>query len=99
MKRTLIVSSLCLALAGAGGYGVSRALSNAPPRETTLKELPSYRDVVKRVLPAVGSIEARRKAPVAQLKQPSGTLPPFGNMPGLPDELRKELERFHVQPP
>jgi serine protease Do len=64
-----------------------------------LKELPSYRDVVKRVLPAVVSIEAKRKTPPAQFKQPSGAMPPFGNMPGLPDELRKELERFHIQPP
>jgi serine protease Do len=64
-----------------------------------LKELPSYRDVVKRVLPAVVSIEAKRKAPLAQFKQPNGAMPPFGNMPGLPDELKKELERFHIQPP
>src|SRR6516162_7452788 len=99
MKRTLIVSGLCLVLAGAGGFGASRALLNAAPRETTLKELPSYRDVVKRVLPAVVSIEAKRKAPLAQLKQPNGAMPPFGNMPGLPDELKKELERFHMQPP
>src|SRR5262249_18584826 len=98
MKRTLIVSSLCLALAGAGGYGVSRAVANAGARETTLKELPSYRDVVKRVLPAVVSIEAKPKARHAGNKQPSMTLPPFGNLPGLPDELRKEFERFGKTP-
>src|SRR5262249_32128769 len=97
MKRTLMVSILCLALAGAGGFGVSRALPSAPPGETAVKELPSYREVVKRVLPAVVSIEAKRKAPLAQARQPSATMPPFGNLPGLPDELRKDLERFHVQ--
>jgi serine protease Do len=99
LQRTLIVSGLCLALAGAGGICASRALVYAAPRETTLKELPSYRDVVKRVLPAVVSIEAKPKARLSQAKPPSGALPPFGNLPGLPDELRKEMERFHVQPP
>ena len=99
MKRTLFVSSLCLALAGAGGFCASRALVHAAPRETTLKELPSYREVVKRVLPAVVSIEAKPKARPAGGKQPTTTLPPFGNMPGLPEELRKELERFRIQPP
>jgi serine protease Do len=99
MKRTLFVSSLCLALAGAGGFCASRALVHAAPRETTLKELPSYREVVKRVLPAVVSIEAKPKARPTGVKPPTTTLPPFGNMPGLPDELRKELERFRIQPP
>jgi serine protease Do len=99
LMRTLIVSSLCLALAGAGGFYANRALVYAAPRETTLKELPSYRDVVKRVLPAVVSIEAKPKNRLAGAKQPAPTMPPFGNMPGLPDELRKELERFRVQPP
>jgi serine protease Do len=43
------------------------------------------------VLPAVVSIETNSKTKVA-------ANPPFGGMPGLPDELRKELERFHQQP-
>jgi serine protease Do len=98
MKRTLIVSSLCFVLAGAGGYCASRAVVNASEREVTLKELPSYRDAVKRVLPAVVSIEAKPKARLAGNKQPPATLPPFGNVPGLPEELRKEFERFGKLP-
>src|SRR6516225_7444470 len=99
MKRTFFVSSLCLALAGAGGFSASRALLYAAQRETTLKELPSYRDIVKRVLPAVVSIEAEPKTRPAAAKHPSPGLPPFGNIPGLPDKLRKEMERFRTPPP
>src|SRR5262249_36783040 len=57
------------------------------------KDLPGgYRDVVKQVLPAVVSIEARPKAVF------TGAKFPHGNVPKLPDELRKELERFGKQP-
>jgi serine protease Do len=87
----LLIPALCLILAGTGAYCTTQALVSATTRPTTLKELPSYRDVVKRVLPAVVSIEAKPKTKLA-------ARPSFGNLPGLPDELRKELERFHKQP-
>ena len=99
IMRKLFVSSLCLALVGAIGICAGRAFVNGAPRPTTLKELPSYRDVVKTVLPAVVSIEAKHKARRTSAQQPSMNMLPFGNMPGLPDELRKELEHFRSQPP
>ena len=64
-------------------------------QEAAPKELTTYRDVVKRVLPAVVSIEAKGKPRTASAKLPPGQLPPSFNMPGLPDELKKEL-REHV---
>jgi serine protease Do len=92
MRRLLLVPALSLIFAGTGAYCTTQALVGTAARSTTLKELPSYRDVVKRVLPAVVSIETKSKTKLA------GNMPPFGNMPGLPDELRKEFERFHKQP-
>src|SRR5437773_1799763 len=73
MKRILLATSLCLVLAGTGSYCVSRALVYGSPRATTLKELPSYRDVVKRVLPAVVSIEAKPKATLGMTRQSIGS--------------------------
>jgi len=88
-----------MALAGVSGIYAGREMGNGAPRQTTLKELPSYRDVVRNVLPAVVSIEARHKARQSVAKQPQLNLPPFGNMPGLPDELRKELENHRFPSP
>src|SRR2546425_1200962 len=57
------------------------------------RELTSYRDVVKQVLPAVVSIEAkvepRKPEPNAQRRgqRPGGQFPP-----GVPDDLRRFLE-------
>src|SRR5262249_32494058 len=99
MMRPLFVSALCMALAGAASLCAGRALVDPKPRETTLKELPSYRDVVKNVLPAVVSIEAKPKARLMSGRQPSPNMAPFGNIPGLPDELRKEFEHFQNPPP
>src|SRR5207249_2879438 len=67
---------------------------NGDTHAAVAKDLPGgYRDVVKQVLPAVVSIEARPKAVFSGAK-----MPPPGNVPGLPEELRKELERFQKQP-
>jgi serine protease Do len=77
MKRLLFGLTLCLAIAGAGVYGASHP---AVPKEMT-----SYRDVVKRVLPAVVSIEARQKAMAAAAGLPRGFRSPFGHLP-LPDQ-------------
>ena len=93
MKRNLSILGLFLALVAVGGYGASRALVWANNSAPIAHDLPSYRDVVKRVLPAVVSIEAHSKTKVT-----SGFQTPF-NMPGLPDELRKEFERFQKKSP
>jgi serine protease Do len=95
MKQYLLAFSLGLSLVGGGFYATRAALSQNSP-----KELTSYKDVVKKVLPAVVSIEAKGKPKVAAAKMPEGSAPPsFHLPPGIPDELRKELEKFHKQQP
>jgi serine protease Do len=61
------------------------------------KEVVSYKEVVRHVLPAVVSIETRAK-PVAKTAapKPEGKLP-FNN-PRLPEEFRKFFEDFGQQP-
>jgi serine protease Do len=98
MKRQLATLSLCLALAGAGLYGANQALLHGNAWDGGPKELTSYRDVVKRVLPAVVSIEAQSKVHLMGNKGPAGTMPRLDQFPGLPEEFRKELEQFHKQP-
>jgi serine protease Do len=88
---------LCLAATGAGAYGMGHALFGANGGTNLPGELSSYRNVCKGVLPAVVTIEARPKATLTQTKVPQGPISPF-NVPGLPDEMRKELERFGKQP-
>jgi serine protease Do len=60
----------------------------APPAAVTdaPKELTSYRDIVKKVLPAVVSIESRTK-PTVKTRQPARK--PAPDDPQLPDDLRK----------
>jgi len=99
MRNRLLVLGTCLSFAGLGGYGASRALVFANPQISGVpKELNSYRDIVKHVLPGVVSIEAKPKAQFSKTKLPMGGGSPFDNIPGLPDELRKELERMPKQP-
>ncbi len=97
MKKTLFALSLRAALAGATGFWANRALVYAGARDRCPKELPSYRDVVKRVLPAVVSIETQPKAQRIAARSAPESAPP-GAFPGLPDELRKRFEHFHKQP-
>jgi serine protease Do len=57
----------------------------------------SYREVVRRVLPAVVSIESSPKTlAVSGKKMPHGN--PFGNIPGMPDEFKKRFEEFGQLP-
>jgi serine protease Do len=80
MKR-LAAFLLCAAVAGVGGYGAKYALGHANTRTpAVVKDLPSYREVVKQVLPAVVSIEAKPRTSAAPA--------------ALPPELRKRLEQF-----
>src|SRR5262249_35908390 len=48
--------------------------------------------------PAVVSIEAKPKATARNMKLSADQPAPFNNFPGLPEELRKELDRFRRQP-
>jgi serine protease Do len=97
-KKTPYVLGLALALAGAGGYCASQALVYGFAQEQAARDPHSYREVVKRVLPAVVSIEARPKVRWASAGPPPAGRAPFRGLPGLPDELRKELERFGRPP-
>jgi serine protease Do len=97
MHKTLFTLGLCLALGSAAGYCADRALVSGDAVPVP-KELTSYRDVVKGVLPAVVSIEAKPKATLTGARPPAESLAPHGSLPRLPEELRKELEPFHKQP-
>src|SRR5262249_6817626 len=68
----------------------------APPVRVIPKELSSYRDVVKQVLPAVVSIEARAK-PTPKAKKPAQRrrLPDNAD---IPEEFRKFFEEFERRP-
>jgi serine protease Do len=57
------------------------------------KELTSYRDVVKKVLPAVVSIESKAK-PVARVKSPSKRRGPSFDESQVPEEFRKFFREF-----
>jgi serine protease Do len=100
MRRILLTFALCLAIACAGGYSVGRVVvAAAAPATAVPRDMVSYREVVKQVLPAVVSIEVKPKARLTQANLPPGRSAPFGNLPGLPEELRKELERFQQPMP
>jgi serine protease Do len=61
MKRCLLVVA-CLGLGGLGTYlGQSLLLGQATVAPAVPKEMTSYRDIVKKVLPAVVSIESQSK--------------------------------------
>jgi serine protease Do len=77
MKRWSVALVCVLAGATAGGFLLSPLLQGQAPNGPAIpKELTSYRDIVKRVLPAVVSLEAR--APVQGPRMP-GRQPGFGN--------------------
>src|SRR5438132_550273 len=73
-----------------GGFAARSFLQGQPTVLPVLtKELTSYRDIVKQVLPAVVSIEARKKA----VKGRRG--PDFD--PSVPEEVRKFFEGMQPQ--
>lgn len=111
MGRTSIVS-LCLAagvVAGTiGGGAYLKGQAKTPPVPS--QEMTSYRDVVKKVLPAVVSIERRFK-PVARAKNAdSGKQPeqmhkffqqfstPGNDQGQIPQELKKFFDEMQKQP-
>jgi serine protease Do len=98
MKRNLIALGLSAMLAGSGGFLAAESGVIGSHQTTAVRELPSYRDVVKRVLPAVVSIEAAPKAQLSAVARPPTGQSPFEGMPGLPDELRKFFEQMPRQP-
>ena len=103
MQRwSLAISSLGLGavLAAGGAWYVPNAMHAvaAPPppvnAEPPAKEPTSYRDIVKKVLPAVVSIESRAKTTI-KAKQPKHKPRQDDDQPQVPDDLRKF---FQLQP-
>jgi serine protease Do len=106
MKRWPI-ALVCLTIAGlAGALLFNNALqgqSSKPPIYP--KELTSYREVVKAVLPAVVSVKSVPKAATTKREksvQPRRRQRPnFEDMPGIPEEFRKFFEgmdEFNIEP-
>lgn len=87
-----------LTLGGLAGALVHQATLQGQATETPAipKEMTSYRDVVKKVLPAVVSVEALPKA-VAKKDQPKTNQrrrPRIEDFPGLPEQFRKFFEEL-----
>jgi serine protease Do len=60
----------------------------APPQMIYPKELSSYRDIVKQVLPAVVSVESKPKAVARQVRRAPQQQRQFDLPPGIPEEFR-----------
>jgi len=92
---------VCLLVGGLTGsfvFGPMLHGDNPAPQAVAVpKELTSYRDVVKKVLPAVVSIEGRAKAKpkVQERSQKRRRAPDLDDMQ-LPEEFRKFLEEFQA---
>ena len=96
------VALMCLIVAGlAGALLFSGLLQGQSPSPLTYpKEVTSYRDVVKAVLPAVVSVESVPKAKTAKRErsvQPRQR-PRIETFPGIPEEFRKFFEGMEESP-
>jgi len=102
MKRASVYLALFAAGLTTGGYVVNNYLLGQPgaepgPATTGIpKEFGSYRDVVKKVLPAVVSIEARSKVSAVRVKKAPGNVP-FGD-PSIPEEFRRFFDNMPEMP-
>src|SRR5206468_2511793 len=95
----LYVGVVCLVLGGLGGAFVAEPIlhgqANAPVTTNVPKELTSYRDVVKSVLPAVVSIEWSGKPKTAGPQRPNQPRRrPQSDDEGVPEEFRRFFEEF-----
>jgi serine protease Do len=85
--------AVCLSVGLLGGYAATTYLhGQAPPAAP--RDLPSYRDVVKKVVPAVVSIEAKAKAQPRVLDRKRRVMPD-----NVPEEFRKFFEELEQQNP
>jgi serine protease Do len=95
MKRWFLASTCLIAVILAGTYFVGQGLrSQQPPLPAIPKELYSYRDIVKRVLPAVVSIEAEAKVTRTRSKLKVPNKRQLPNDPRIPEEFRKFFDQF-----
>jgi serine protease Do len=92
--RTL---GICAVVAAGGLLLAKQALlygeAAKPPQE--IKEVTSYRDIVRRVLPAVVSIEVMPKTQMVSTQPPAQGR---GPLDGLPEEFRRKFEEFQAPP-
>jgi serine protease Do len=100
MKRWSIALTSLLVCGLAGALVMTTGLQGqgtAPP--AVPKELTSYREIVKRVLPAVVSVEAQHEVTKTVGQSPqrrprAQTRPPFDEIPGLPEQFRRFFEEM-----
>lgn len=99
MKKMLSVSAALLLGLGAGSYFVGTHSQGQQPQQAAplaVNEPVSFRDIVRRVLPAVVSIEAKGKPTPAKIG-PKNPVKPF--VPdGVPEEFKKYFEDFKQIP-
>jgi serine protease Do len=97
MKRWLSAFVLLLAGLMVGAFAGHSLLKGQAPIATPVpKELTSYRDVVKKVLPAVVSIEGKTAATPVKAKQPRKRNP--ADDPQVPEEFRRFFDDFGQRP-
>src|SRR6516164_3571948 len=91
MKTSPFALSVGLAALGAAGLLSTQQLlhGDTAARVAAVKDAGSYRDIARHVLPAVVSIETTHKHAVAMAGPQWKS--PFGDIPGLPDELRRHF--------
>jgi len=95
MKRWIVPFVVFFAGASAGSYWLGMYTQAQTPAPLTIpKELTSYRDVVKRILPAVVSVESKSTPKAAKKNTPP---PKLDGVP-IPDEFRKFFEEFRMNP-
>src|SRR5436190_1814089 len=98
MKQwTSVVLALCLGVgAGTTWFGTAtQGQQPITPVPVAPKEMTSYRDVVKKVLPAVVSIEAKAKTPAPVRPKDNPNPRKEGKIrPNTPDEIPEELRKF-----
>lgn len=87
---------VCLMIAGlAGGFIAERTLQGQNSEVPAIpKELTSYRGIVKKVVPAVVSIEARAKPRVKKMNQPKNRRGPALDESQVPEEIRRFFKDF-----
>lgn len=96
MKRWSLTIAPLVLVASIGSYWVGQESQGqvvAPPAQ--VKEVTSYRDIAKRVLPAVVSIETKYKTATA-VKGKGRVQPRIPD--GVPEEFRKFFENFGQMP-
>lgn len=93
MKRWALLLVAVFMGGGAGSYVAVNGLQGQTKQPPVIaRDLISYRDIVKKVLPAVVSIEA--KAKVVPAKAKSKAARPSIDDPRIPEEFRRFFEEF-----